>query len=492
MNNMKFIKLLGIICLFFTTGCFDSTTSPNEYENSGKYFACDKTTQGEIINDSKKTKKLYCNGNRWIELIYEDFEERIDSSTTNLTIIDSTPKMYECINGSIAINKELCSGNSIKHLSLDDTEYPYAGIPRIVIETENFRQINDRETKIPAKFQIWGKNFPESEILELTIKGRGNSSWFMPKKSFKLEFAQKQTILNMPKDRDWVLIANYADKTLMKNYLMYGLSANLNAFYTPKCKFVEVYINQEYQGVYILSETIKKGKERIDIEKDDFIIEFDEKVKKDDQKIKSEVLGKNFKIHEPHNLSQSLLDSIKNRIQNFEQMLQSIKTNDNLDNWINQEDAIIHYWIQVFSKNPDANFYTSVYFVWEKNKPLKMGPVWDFDLAMGGYSSEQIRSFQKWHIDNYWYKYLLTDSLYKKKTKDFWQKNKPLFKATIDSIDSIRDRLIYAQKNNFKKWDVLESTEFLYHPQSYKSYKESTDSLKSWLTKRIEWIDSNL
>ena len=62
------------------------------------------------------------------------------------------------------------------YLPIDDSEYPYADLPRIVIETEDFTQIRDRETKIPAKLQIYGKDAPESDILELTIKGRGNSS----------------------------------------------------------------------------------------------------------------------------------------------------------------------------------------------------------------------------------------------------------------------------------------------------------------------------
>ena len=95
----------------------------------------------------------------------------------------------------------LSSSSGIKYLPIDDTEYPYAGIPRIVIVTENYREIRDRETEIPAKLQVWGEHAPESEILDLTIRGRGNTSWTdMPKKSYKIEFIQKQSLLGMPKD----------------------------------------------------------------------------------------------------------------------------------------------------------------------------------------------------------------------------------------------------------------------------------------------------
>ena len=86
-----------------------------------------------------------------------------------------------------------------KYLPLTDTEYPYAGIPRIVIETENRSPVKDRKNEIPAKLQIWGENSPESEVMDLTIRGRGHTSWSgMPKKSYKIEFTNKQAMLGMP------------------------------------------------------------------------------------------------------------------------------------------------------------------------------------------------------------------------------------------------------------------------------------------------------
>ena len=120
--------------------------------------------------------EMVCFDSEEIGSIFSDSVEcNISSSTT------SKP-------GSTITEKNL--RDTIKeYLTLDDTEYPYANIPRIVIETENRRAIEDRETEIPAKFQIWGEKSPESEIMGLTIRGRGNSSWdAMPKHSYKIEF----------------------------------------------------------------------------------------------------------------------------------------------------------------------------------------------------------------------------------------------------------------------------------------------------------------
>jgi spore coat protein CotH len=84
-------------------------------------------------------------------------------------------------------------------------------------------------------------------------------------------------MLGLPKDKDWALIANYADKTLMKNYLVYNLSANLGAYYSPRCEFAELFLNGEYLGVYLLTETIKIAKNRINIPKNEnrYIVEVD-------------------------------------------------------------------------------------------------------------------------------------------------------------------------------------------------------------------------
>ena len=152
-----------------------------------------------------------------------------------------------CSNSESVEETEDTDFAKLDYLPLDDSEYPYAGIPRVVIVTENYQKIKNREIEIPAKLQIWGEKAPESEIMDLTIRGRGNTSWTeMPKKSYKIEFVNKQAMLGMPKDRDWALIANYADKTLMKNYLMYHLSAELGAYYAPRCEFIELYLNKDY------------------------------------------------------------------------------------------------------------------------------------------------------------------------------------------------------------------------------------------------------
>lgn len=381
----------------------------------------------------------------------------------------------------------------------DDTEYPYAGIPRIVIETEYRKKIKDRETEIPAKMQIWGDSTNESEIMNLTIRGRGNTSWFeMAKKGYKIEFEEKQSILGMPKDKDWALIANYADKTLIRNYIAYRLSATLNAYYAPRCEFAELYLNGEYLGVYLITETIKVAKGRVDIPKDDnsYIVEFDAKYKENEQIIFSDVItnngnGKSFRVHDPKDANNSVLDTLLVHIQNFENFLKGIKAKEknDINNWIDIDESTKHYWVQEFAKNPDGKFYTSVYFSWVKGGKIKMGPIWDFDLAFGNHTHKDFNLTEKWHIRNYWNQYLFKDSLYEQSILKKWKENHRLFEAVLDSVEKISKKIKPAAQNNFKRWDILGvSKNWLRKP--YDSYEDAVTDLKEWISNRIKWIDS--
>lgn len=410
----------------------------------------------------------------------------------------SSAKSSSSVKSSSSKNK--VSSSSYGPFKPNNKEFPYAGIPRIEIETVDRLAIEDRETEIPAKLLIWGEKKAESDTLDLTIRGRGNTSWLaMPKKSYKIEFAKKQSLLGMPKDKDWALIANYADKTLMKNYLMYHLSADLGAYYSPRCEFAELYLNGEYLGVYLVTETIKIGTNRINAPKDSsYIVEFDEKYRKNEQVFFSElVTGKSYekpyRVHDPKNASEEVLSIVENHVRAFETAMIEFGSNkeNNIEKWIDIDEYVKHFWLQEFSKNPDSRFYTSVYFSWTVGDVIKMGPVWDFDIAFGGNSLTE--PTEDWYTrESYWNIYVFRDTLVRSERAKYWKENKNTFSSVLTKIDSVRRVLNDAAKNNFKKWDVLQSTEYDYHRHSYTTYKEAAEDLKTWIKQRIKWIDSQM
>lgn len=405
------------------------------------------------------------------------------------------------------------NSESMDYLPLDDSEYPYSGLPRIVIETENFRQIYDRETKIPARLQIYGEKSPETEIMDLTVKGRGNSSFVFAKHGIKLEFENKEKILGMPKNRDWDLISNQRDKSFLRNYITYQLADALGDEYSPRSCFVEVFLNREYIGVYQLVEHMKVSKNRINIPENDssFLVEktsatttgveMDEDAPDNingyistNPRIFITQLGYIFQINSPKNPSDQSIKLVQDHFNDFENFLKGkgVYNMDSLAKWIDVEDFIRYYTIQEFTKNLDGAFRRSIYFTWEKGDVIKMGPVWDFDLGYGLTSSE-MKTHEGWYVRNYgWYRFTFKNSNFKKAVQEYWETNKKHFAALPDSIDTMVSKLGKAAKNEFKRWPVLGTDDYWPFVEAYETYEDAANSLKTWIKKRYDWLEENV
>lgn len=393
---------------------------------------------------------------------------------------------------------------------MDDSGYPYAGLPRLVIETEGFREIRNTKTKIPAKLQIYGEDAPDGDVLDLTLKGRGNSSFQMAKFGYKMEFENKQSLFGMPKDKDWNLIANQRDKSLLRNFATFELAKRLGDDYVPRAVFVEVYLNRKYMGVFQLAEHIKVGKNRVNIPKNDscFLIEKTSPstsgveggssadkslLKSSDSSLFVTKLGKIYKIKSPKNPTAESASLIAGHVDGFEDFLQSevVSSMDSLGEWFDVEELLRFYMVQEFSKNVDGN-NRSIFITWEKGAPMRMGPVWDFDLAYGVSSFRKI-SPQGFSIRYaHWYYYLFKSEAFRKAVSAYWAAHRDAFLQMEADIDSAASGLAAAAENEFKRWPVLEEDDIWPFIESFGSYGAAVDSLKSWIKARIEWMDGNL
>ena len=381
-------------------------------------------------------------------------------------------------------------------LPMDDSMYPYAGLPRIVIETEDFAGVRDRETEIPSHLQIYGEKAPESEVYELTVRGRGNSSFKMPKYGLKLEFKDKVKLFGMPKNRDWALIANYGDKTHLRNYMMTRLSEWLGAKYTPRMQFVELYLNRKYMGLYLLSESIKVAKNRVNIEENDttFLVEKEDSKKFDPPYVQSDN-GYYYHIKSPKNPSpeteELLLDHIK-AFENFAMRPYRYNSNEIVE-WIDLDDYLLFYWVHEYSKNEDGNFARSVHFTWKKGEPIHFGPLWDFDLAFGNASREQNKAPEEWYIRRYRLNYyILQNSLVDSAAVVYWKEHRETFKALIDSVPLYRSIIDKAIENEYRRWPVMKNTENWALKDPYDSYDEAVETMIEWMKQRYQWIDKEI
>ncbi|MBP5247966.1 MAG: CotH kinase family protein [Fibrobacter sp.] len=379
------------------------------------------------------------------------------------------------------------------YLPLNDSEYPYADLPRLVIETEDFRDIRNKEVEVPARLQIYGENSPESEIKNLTIRGRGNSSFEMGKYGYRLEFENKESFDGMPKNRDWALVATHCDKSFLRNYISYKLAENLKDEYAPQLRFVELYLNQEYQGLYQLTETVKVGKTRVNIPENDSSFLFERSTTETDKAFFYSSFHHLYQINSPKKPNDYSVSLLKNHINAFESFIQtdSVLNWELLQNWIDVTDFARFFLIQEFAKNQDGN-RRSTFLTWQKDSVLKMGPVWDFDLTYGVHFRKKIPS-NGWYMRNYgWNRFLFQSKEYRKKVREFWEEHHSTFESVIDSIDAIYPRMKKVAANEYKRWPVLEQDDQWPFSQGFDSYTDAVDSLKSWIAQRILWMDENL
>lgn len=344
------------------------------------------------------------------------------------------------------------------------------------------------------------------------IRGRGNSTWYADKKPYKIKLDKKSELLGMGKNKHWVLLANYYDNSLLRNRMTYWLGKELEMNFTPKSIPVEVVMNGEYYGSYFLSEQIRVGKNRVNI--DDLEDSEETKNATDPATISGGYLLSMFPYGEEKNLSfstkkqnQFLIESpsfegykndiqynyIKNYVQKTEDAIYGTgfknSEGQTYTEFMDMNAAIDYYWVQAFSKNGDAFVSTSTYLYKPRGGKLFWGPLWDFDYVAWGSTEYEGHDVIGWDRST-WFERLLDDPVFAQKIVDRW----PVLKAKLEKLiedggqlDSYGKELSTSAKYNFEKWGMSELGQ-----NENLTYEQEIDRLKTWIEKRMEWVDNNV
>jgi hypothetical protein len=367
------------------------------------------------------------------------------------------------------------------------------------------------------------------------IEYRGKSSQMFPMKSYGIELrdasnnSQEKTLLGIPKESDWVLYAPYTDKTLMRNVLAYTLSNRLG-HWASQCRYVELVVNDEYRGIYVLMEKIKRGSSNrvvisklgandnsgdavtggylISIDKDPaaFTSRYPPANAPDKQIRFSNVYPKENKITPQQNsYIQHYVDSFETALKNnnYQDPISGVRKYANLPSFID------YFLINEFSHNVDG-YRLSTYLYKDKKSidgKLYIGPVWDYDLAFrnadycgGSYTSTWAYQFNNICPDDYyqvpfWWEKLMTDTAFTGSLNcRYTEARQNIFSAAgINAmIDSIQNLLNEAQVRHFEKWPVL--GQYVWpNPQPIPtSYAGEINALKNWIQTRTKWLDLNI
>ena len=387
--------------------------------------------------------------------------------------------------------------------------YQVTNLPTVSIHTLNGEIPYDKEHQIVSQLTIISNDGTKLLSEPGTTRERGNASRDFPKKPWRIKFDKKQNVLDAPaKAKKWTLINNYGDKTLMRNLLAFELSRRMGMAYTPYGTAVDVLLNGEYKGCYQLCDQVTINKNRVDITEmtpednqgsaltGGYLIEVDAYAYNEKSWFNSNK-GNPVTIKSPD--EDEITANQKQYIRNFFN-----KMENQWSTYLDINSFLRHFLVGELSGNTDT--YWSVYMSKERDEDLlRVGPVWDFDLAFnndqriypvnnktdfiyrsGGSCAGQMRTF----VDNI----VVRDAAAKRQMVEIWGEARQSG-LTEENLLAFIDRwaadLDQSQRLNFLRWPIL-SQRVHQNPAARGSFRAEVEVVRTFIKERLVWMDKKL
>ncbi|MDR0877380.1 MAG: CotH kinase family protein [Treponema sp.] len=376
--------------------------------------------------------------------------------------------------------------------------------PVININTDD-RAIDSTETWLEnASFSLYDEGGVVTGTTD--IKGRGHSTWsWFSKKPYSIKLSKKAELFNMLSHKRWNLLANASDVTLLRNQTGFKLVYIFdNMAWTPHSQQVHLYINNEYVGVYQLTEAIKIDENRVNISEikkktpdGGYILSIDNK--KTEAFNFTTTKGLVFNCEDPdedldsiiNGDTISLFEKIKTDVQHLEDVLYSdyfTDENNGYRKYIDVASFVDWYLaseIADYHENRWSFNGASIYMYYDSGKYFA-GPLWDFD-----FSFEALLPSSGFLINTEgWIKRLFEDPYFILQVKNRWNEKKTDIDTVLPYIDAQASGLEKAQSFNFIRWNTDPWDNTILVTSEYRQQK--IEDLKTWLAGRINWLDSAL
>ncbi len=435
--------------------------------------------------------------------------------------MSSSPKLF-----SVFFLLSFLSFNTIAQI------FTSSNLPLVIINT-NGQTIKDDPKVTVDMGIIWngpGKRNALSDPKnnyngKVAIEWRGSSSQGFPKKSYGFETKTSDmldmdvSLLDLPEENDWILYAPYTDKTMIRDVLTYTLDASLG-HWSPRCRYVELFLNGNYDGVYVLMEKIKRNKNRVDIAKltiadnsgealtGGYIVKIDKTTGGGGDGWSSNysnIVGRTFYQYD-YPKSKEITTVQKSYIQTYIRLMENALYQEvfnvpgNYHEYLNDSSFIDFMIINELAKNVDG-YRLSSYLYKGKNDRINCGPIWDFNLTYGnadyynGWSTSGFQYQANLFTDNsqnpFWWSKLLRDQSYVTKLKKRWTwiRKHELSDQRINFVtDSLVNLLAESQVRNYQRWPILGVKVW---PNYYvgNNYASEVSWMKDWITKRLAFLD---
>lgn len=444
-------------------------------------------------------------------IVYSGFTEGYTTMTIKHN--DGTTKSVEMS----AIDSVVVRPIGIPDIHVNLLEYPY-------IEDLLKDNYHTKSTIYPAILRIDGNGYMDDLKADtVEFRGRGNSTWNMKKTPYRFKMKKKQGLAGMPKAKTFALIANFIDCTLMRNVVALWVARYLGMPFSNHAVPVNVYLNGNYRGAYMMTEKIGTGSGSVDIDEYQGLLfeldsNFDEDYKFGIQLYGDFTVSTNYMPYSRQNYLPVMvkdpdlteicdsLEKTPNEILNiwsadFREMVKAVMTtplSGSLSKYIDVEQAANFFIVNGLANNHEMQHPKSFYIHKENLEGVyKFGPVWDFDWAFtfnGTEGASPTVPLVTGNGDCGGYTFLSRlfaneefRTIYKNKLNSFISEGYPQLLAYMENYANIIEP---SAKNNGLKWPY-EKTDSYYQPQCTFNHKSNLNTLYQWLDNRINYMKNH-
>jgi len=381
-------------------------------------------------------------------------------------------------------------------------DYLETGLPVLYLDTKDARNIVSKTEYLTATLSIWDNGSEVGKPMACSVRGRGNTTWTWPKKPYLIKLDKKESLLGMKKHKRWVLLANFMDKTLMRNLVAMKVSSLTSLDWTPSCKPVELVLNGKHVGNYVLIEQVRADENRVPVT-DGYLMECDFHFDNEIQWIDPHGRSNRFpdgipyavKYPDPEEITQEQLSYIKQYIHDTGEALYGPDFKDPEKGYsaYMDVDSFIDYWIvyevmgNIALMNPGSIFCHKA-----AEGKLTAGPCWDFDWGVLSFVTAPKGKTSLLHSDSMWYARFFEDPAFKERAKARFQELLPKLETVPAYMESLRKTLSSSAKLNFHLWDPTQDASSnggkIINGDENLSFDAAVDRLKANYLERLKVI----
>ncbi len=370
-------------------------------------------------------------------------------------------------------------------------------LPVLRISTTGHAPVTSTDVYVPGTVAVEANGSPYQGFTAAVaqVRARGNSTAAAEKKPYKVKLDKKASVLGLPAEKDWVLLANWFDRSNLRNVAALDIGAMVMPTWTPHHRLVEVVLNGDYRGVYLLTEQVEVGPDRVavtemtpqDVTGDavtgGYLIEVDARLEENHEPGFRSSMNVPVVVKDPEPAEPQQMVYIRSWVDDVERRLRSPDRADPTKGYravLDEESLVDWYLVQEVTRNQDVGF-SSAFLHKDRGGILRFGPLWDFDLSIGSQRGVAPQPVDGWQARTRmpWGQYLFQDPTLITAISTRWAEVRDDVLAVAAALPVAGASISTATLSDAARWGP-----------SPTPAADDPAFLRSWMEQRVAWLDS--